>query len=189
MTDYQRLRRVPDSAGMKRAAIIIMILIATPQILPVQASMVDSAPLPASVTQAMERFEAAGLELPPLDIRVHDTKAGCSGHSGLYTPGAESDQIDICTDATFIILHELGHAWEYRNATDSARKVLMEDLGLDAWSGSDVDYRQRGEEVAASLLAWGLIERPLTEAETRTSVDTLARFASLTGVPSPRVTG
>ncbi len=186
---------------MKRAAIILSALIAATQILPVQA-VVNSDVLTvgpvaihgatehqaAIITWTVERFGEAGLELPPLDVYVHDTKSGCDGHSGLYSPRRSSDRVDICTDAVFIILHEFAHAWENRFATDSAREALLVEHELEAWSDRDVDYRKRGEEVAANLVAWGLAERPLTDVETRKNADTLAEFQSLTGVPSPRTT-
>ena len=178
---------------MKRVAIVLCLLVATTQMQPAAAtSRVEvqggSHSQVASVTWAIERFEAAGLELPLLTLDIHDSKAGCDGHDGLYTPRSGSDGIDICTDAAFIILHELGHAWEHRFGTDEARAGLMAELGLDAWTGQDVKYRSRGEEVSANLVAWGLVERPLTETEIRTKAEALARFESLTGVPSPRVT-
>lgn len=187
-----------DGAGMKRAAIIITALIAATQMLPAAANVDDSEPIRivrqgasdsriTTVAWAFERFEIAGLALPSLDVFVHDTKVGCDDHDGLYTPGAGPGRIDICTDAAFIILHELGHAWEYNSAADSARKGLMEELDLVAWSGDSIPYRQRGQEVAANLIAWGLVERSLTPAEVRTNADRLARFVAFTGATSPRI--
>lgn len=188
-------------AGMGRGAIILSVLIAATQILPVQAlsgddlSGTDKVAIrgateeqAASLTWAIERFDVSGLELPALDLYVHGTKVGCDGHDGLYTPGTGSDRIDICTEAVFIILHELAHAWEYRFGTDEARQQLLDELGLEAWTGADVSYRRRGEEVAANVVAWGLIARGLTEPEADRSADTLERFEALTGVPSPRLT-
>lgn len=186
---------------MKRAAIILSVLIATTQVLPVRA-VVNSEVLivgqvvihdadelqAADLTWTVERFAEVGLELPPLDVYVHDTNSGCDGYSGLYSPRRRSDRIDICTDHTSIILHEFAHAWEKRFATDSAREALLDEHELEAWSDRNVEYRKRGEEVAANLVAWGLIERPLTDVESRKNADTLAEFESLTGVPSPRTT-
>lgn len=140
------------------------------------------------VESAIDRFETTGLDLPPLNVYIHDTENGCDGHAGLYSPRPHIDRIDICTDAAFIVLHEFGHAWEYRFGTDETRERLLDQLELDAWTGADVAYRQRGEEAAAYLVAWGLIARPLTASEIHTSRDTLERFEAFTGVPCPRTT-
>jgi hypothetical protein len=141
-----------------------------------------------TVESVLDRFETTGLDLPPLSVYIHDTKSGCDGHSGLYSPRSQIDRIDICTDAAFIVLHEFAHAWEHRFGKDVARQRLLDQSGLDAWTGADVGYRQRGEEVAANLVAWGLIARPLTASETRANRETLERFEALTGFPSPRTT-
>ncbi len=112
----------------------------------------------------------------------------CDGHDGLYRPGGTPDRVGIRTDSLFIILRELGHAWESNSASDSGRQRLMDELDLEAWTGATVKYRHRGAERAANLIAWGLVERPLTETEIRTKAETLTRFASFTGISSPRLT-
>lgn len=194
---------------MKRAAIILSLLAIAPQLLPSQVSArdavppeVDVAPRAVSVMVrggtveqharlqwSMERFEIAGLELPQLEVTIHDSSAGCSGNDGLYWPEETLNRIDICTDSTFIVLHELGHAWEHNFATDSARQHLMDELELEAWTGDAVEYRKRGTEAAANLIAWGLVDSQLTESQARTLVEKLNRFESLTGVPTLRIDG
>ena len=192
---------------MKKAAIILTFLVVAPQILASQVSAGDVTPpevvattLAASVMirggtveqharlqWSLERFEAAGLELPQLELIIHESSAGCGGYDGLFWPEEPSNRIDICTDSTFIVLHELGHAWEYNFATDSARQNLMDELELEAWTGDAVKYQKRGTEVAAKLIAWGLVDSPLTESQARILVLSLNRFESFTGVPSPRI--
>jgi hypothetical protein len=140
------------------------------------------------VQDALDRYAAAGMELPPVDVYLHVTKAGCSGNSGLYAAGSEIDRIDLCVDTPFIILHELAHAWENRLGTDEAREQLLDGLELEFWTGVDVKYRQRGIEAAANLIAWGLTSPSVAERGQAPSTDRLDLFASFTGVAPLRST-
>jgi hypothetical protein len=44
-------------------------------------------PIRSGIAWAEERFEAAGLDFPDVDVVVHDSLFECDGHVGLYHPG------------------------------------------------------------------------------------------------------
>ncbi|NHZ70033.1 MAG: hypothetical protein GWP18_00150 [Proteobacteria bacterium] len=142
-----------------------------------------------SIDRALLRFELAGIPLPPLDIEVHPSRDGCRDHDGLFTPRDGRDRLDLCTESQLILLHELGHAWDVNFATDRVRRTLLDSWGVDAWSGIDIPYRERGSEKAATLIALALIDLPLNGSDAVASREMLIRFELLTGVPSPRYEG
>lgn len=112
---------------------------------------------------AASRFEAAGLELPPLAIRFHADPTGCGDHLGLYRAGV----VDVCgTNVNLMsrrnLLHEMAHAWAEVNVTGQTRERFLAIRGLTTWNGWDVGWRERGFEHAAEILAWYLGDRILT---------------------------
>jgi hypothetical protein len=138
------------------------------------------------IEDAMDRFEAAGLELPPLRIFAHADKRGCEGHLGIYGQYGQRDRIDLCTHVEFYILHELGHAWEQHNVTDDVRAAILEETGLTVWHDRDLPWLDSGAEIAANTIAFGLLDLPMDEAETAAFTPQLERFRLLTGANSPR---
>jgi len=190
---------VGDGGGMKRTATILTALIALHLVIgiesaaseqlvnePVSVIQAGSAPQVENVAAALELFAEAGLELPPIDVCLHPDDEGCGENLGLYTPGSGVDRIDVCTDRLFITLHEFAHAWENRSASDEARRELLDGLELEAWTGGDVNYRKRGIEAAANLIAWGLIAPSAAESGLSPDTDRLDLFASFTGVMALR---
>ncbi|MFV1999980.1 MAG: hypothetical protein ACC654_06415 [Acidimicrobiia bacterium] len=143
----------------------------------------------AAIEWALQRFDDAGISLPSLEIYQHDSPSGCAGHDGLFTPRESIDRVDLCTDNTFILLHELGHAWAENFASQSVRDALLESFGGGEWSGSNAEDRKQGAERAASVLAVGLIDVDLDEAGANLNRELLERFRLLTGVESPRLIG
>ena len=111
---------------------------------------------------ALDRYALAGLDLPDVEIHVHDGLTACDGGFGLHTPGDAGSRIDICTDpqvdSRWIILHELGHAWAATNLSDAQRLDFVELRGLELWNSADDRWNQRGTEHAAEILAWGVAE-------------------------------
>lgn len=111
---------------------------------------------------ALDRNARAGLDLPEVEIHIHDDLAFCEGNFGLHLAGAGASRIDICTDPQvdprWIILHELGHAWASFNLSDGHRVGLVAVRGLDSWNDQDALWNERGTEHAAEILAWGLAE-------------------------------
>ena len=83
----------------------------------------------ARVEWGLDRFAAAGIELPPMEVIVHPHKRPCDGNSGLYQPGPPVE-VHLCLAdaasraARMITLHELAHAWaETHTGAGSARTV------------------------------------------------------------------
>ena len=111
---------------------------------------------------ALDRYARADLDLPDVEIHVHEGLEACGGSFGLHTPGDTGSRIDICTDpqvdSHWIILHELGHAWAATNLSGAQRLDFVELRGLELWNSADDRWNQRGTEHAAEILAWGVAE-------------------------------
>ena len=111
---------------------------------------------------ALERFDAAGLELPPLLVAISGRdQSFCGGVPARAFPQAQPAEVRVCWDDAFILLHELAHIWEAHNL-DPERRVGFADLreGVEAWRDRDVPWEARGAEHAANVIAWGLLEDP-----------------------------
>ena len=89
---------------------------------------------------AIDRFVAAGLPLPSMDVTVHRHTRPCDGNSGLYRPGPPVE-VHICSvgDADtravrLITLHELAHAWAEAFLGLSERERFLDLAGVaDSW--------------------------------------------------------
>lgn len=137
------------------------------------------------IEAAMERFNTAGLTLPPLRIYTHPTSEPCQGNTGLFNGDGSETRIDLCSRGTYLILHELAHAWEYHTISDTTRQVFLNHTGLEAWNTIDLDWEDRGIEAAAQVIAWGLLDTPITKPAT--FGEQLHQFELLTGINSPRL--
>lgn len=140
----------------------------------------------AIVLEAMELFETAGLELPPLRIHVHPTHEACNGNLGLYSKGGDLHRIDLCDLTPWLIVHELAHAWERHNVDDATRDAFMAATGAGTWNDHSQPHPARGVEQAADAIAWGLIGHDLSPHSAH-HADDLAHFEHLTGTTSPRI--
>jgi hypothetical protein len=81
-------------------------------------------------------------------------------------------------------LHEFAHVWMYDFLDEADRSAFLAHVGLDTWHGVDVFRTERGVEVAAETLAWGLADEGQAEylIEPVPDCDELAtRFELLTG--------
>jgi hypothetical protein len=141
---------------------------------------------------AEQRFEAAGLSMPVVDIRRHADKAACDGNSALWRASDSGGVIEFCVDPDSevaehrIILHELAHAWTDHNVTTDLRDAFLESRGLEHWR-DPAPWELRGSEHAAEIIAWGLMDRELL-VYTITPNDTeslTAGFVLLTGQTPP----
>lgn len=78
----------------------------------------------ARVHQAVARYRAEQLELPPLEIEFFDTTDPCQGNAGQYfradSASGGVDTILICHRLPVILLHELAHATSCRPADPGA---------------------------------------------------------------------
>ena len=84
------------------------------------------------------------------------------------------------------VLHELAHLWEHHNATDAQRRELMDLNGVTEWNSEDQDWRVRGIEIAAEIIAGGLLELPLVRAQLEGAPLKAESFRIITGLESPR---
>jgi hypothetical protein len=116
------------------------------------------------VEWGLERFRDAGLPLPAMAITVHDNDAPCDGNSGLYLPN-DPVEVHLCTlgpadsrTARVTTVHELAHAWaEFQLSTDE-RAAFLKLRGLDVWYDHRVPPHERGNEHAAEVVSWGLMD-------------------------------
>ncbi len=111
---------------------------------------------------ALDRFAAAGLELPPLTIRFAGPDlAACDGSRARAYLDHDPIEVRICWNDQLIVLHELAHVWEAANLPVDQHEPFMEMRdGVEAWASRDVGWEARGREHAANVIAWGLLERP-----------------------------
>ncbi|MDX2466057.1 MAG: hypothetical protein QNL12_01990, partial [Acidimicrobiia bacterium] len=68
---------------------------------------------------ALQRFEDAGLGIPSVDIHLHQDLAHCNGNRGIFSCG--SQRIDVCVTERNVVLHEIAHAWNLENLSESQR--------------------------------------------------------------------
>ena len=145
------------------------------------------AELTAVINAAIDRYNATGFTVDAMRFYAHPTDDKCRGNKALFGRDGEMDRIDLCSGRAFsIVLHELAHAWGYNNMSDNTRQAFLDHTGL-VWYDPNVNWRNRGNEVAANTIAWGLREAPLTATEIGNYSELLHRFELLTGVPSPRL--
>lgn len=139
---------------------------------------------------AIDRFAEANLPLPDIAIEFHASMEDCGGYLGYYR---QSDkQLDVCNqgdgriEPIHTILHELAHAWSFEYLPVHTVEAFTEDRGLDAWRDADADWWLQGQEQAAEVVAWGLMddEEPFKNIWViREQCDQLsAAFKSLTGI-------
>ena len=152
----------------------------------VRTNMLVSGGTPDQVEMArwaVERFEAAGLQPPSVEIEFHSAPSGCAGHLGF----ARSDQVDVCTTlvnamARRTLLHEMSHVWLDQHVDDMTEARFMTTRHLPSWNGSDDPWRLRGCEQGAEIVSWALGERMLTPQIPDNDVEQLAEgFELLTG--------
>jgi len=140
-----------------------------------------------TVGDALERFRAAGLRLPDLVVVFHADDEPCKGHDGLFQPQFSPWRVLVCSQADYVLTHELAHAWEAANLDDDDRARYVRHRGLTAWLGTDLEWSERGVEDAAFMLQQNLMMRPLRVDNDRWA-ERLDAYRMLTGMASPIVT-
>ena len=135
---------------------------------------------------ALGRFEEAGLELPDLHIVFPGRDLSlCNGAPATALTRQRPIEIRLCWNDRFILLHELGHAWDAHNLTEDRRESFMAlRAEVDAWTGVDVPWARRGLEHAANVIACGLLEDPYPISRTYPNdpENLIEAFLELTGV-------
>jgi hypothetical protein len=122
-----------------------------------------------SVHWALERFAAADLDLPHVEVWMHSERWGCQGSdiepkAGYYVRRNGTHVIFSC-GPRFILLHELAHVWDHHTLSADIRDAFLEERGLESWGGGE--WRLRGAEHLANVIAWGLDDqhtRPMSTA-------------------------
>ncbi len=106
------------------------------------------------IAWAVDRFGAAGLQLPDLDISF---PASCDGKAALYDVGRRS--IDFCCVVNKrTVLHEFAHAWDDTSrAVDRAAFLKLRGLSV-WWGGIGMPSDAQGAEHLAEIIAWGLMD-------------------------------
>ena len=117
---------------------------------------------------AIDLFDRAGLELPPLRYVHHDgDRTACRGRDGLHHEIDGVSVIELCaTDPAFavrvMVLHETAHAWADHSLTDERKLAFQELRGWEHWRNYQAaDWHENGTEQAAEIIVWGLIDRPI----------------------------
>jgi hypothetical protein len=136
---------------------------------------------------ALDRFRAASLKLPDIDIQFSIDESGCMGHMGRFDPGPTPWRISICSHLDFVYEHELAHAWERATMTDETRQAFMTLRGLTIWSDSVVPWNERGVEGVAFIIQQGLAGLPLPPVLGAEGLSRMEAFELLTGRPAPRL--
>jgi len=108
------------------------------------------------IRSSVDKFENAGWPLSNLEIRA-EGEDGCGGNAGVRLMEQNLNVIEICTEAEWALLHELGHVWAALYLDDDERQEWVELRGLDVWSGGD-KWEERGTEQLADIVAFGLFD-------------------------------
>ena len=80
--------------------------------------------------------------------------------------GEGISRIDICAtnDSEMVqeahrfrtLIHEVSHAWVEQNVSDETKAEFMVLRGAETWSDTTTEWKDRGAEHSAEVLAWGL---------------------------------
>ena len=106
-----------------------------------------------TISWAVGRFVAAGLQLPDLDVTF---PVFCDGKGAVYHVGQSS--IDFCRVNRKNVLHEFAHAWDDTSGAVD-RAGFMKLRGVSVWFGGlDVPFADQGSEHLAIIIAWGLMD-------------------------------
>lgn len=138
----------------------------------------------AALDAALALFESNGLVLPDLEIRFSDDTEDCAGHFGLFEKRPTPWRISICSPASFVLPHELAHAWEAAHLDDELRAAYLRERRLMSWDGPELEWRERGEEDAAFVIQQNLTTRHAPTNST-TWRERIAAYEMLTGRASP----
>lgn len=135
---------------------------------------------------AVGRFAEAGLDLPSVVIRFHGSDLSmCGGAPARAYAARDPAEIAMCWDDRWLLLHELGHIWEATTVSTGVRNQFMHLRdGVESWANREDDWPERGEEHAANVIAWGLLEDPRIVSKTYPNdpQSMLEAFVLLTGV-------
>ncbi len=147
------------------------------------------------VRWAMDRFPAARLSAPVVaSVAFSEAaqRAECSGEDrGLALKTGSDYRVYLCLEvggsappsARELMLHELAHVWMWQHLEEPLQRQFVARMQLPTWDATNVPWDQRGIEQAASVIAWGLSDAPLTSRllASRSCADLAETFELLTG--------
>lgn len=143
-------------------------------------------------TWALDLFDSAELELPPLRFVYHEaTTEPCHGRVGSHHRSKGVSVINLCTsDITgaiqVMVLHETAHAWAAHSLDDDRKAAFKNLRGWEHWRDYEAaPWHENGTEQAAEFLVWGLLDRPYSMIRIyHSGCDELeAGYEALTGAP------
>lgn len=136
--------------------------------------------------EAFAAFRDAELELPDLHIRFFADDETCGAEHGRFYTSEETWHIRLCpTKVDSVYEHELAHAWERAQVTDTQRRAFMRMRGYASWSDRDLPWNERGIEGAASVIERGVAGLPLPPVLGKEEVSRLKAYELLTGRTAP----
>lgn len=139
---------------------------------------------------ALGRYEEAGLDLPPLDIRFHETREPCKGASGLAASDGSRRVAHICQPNNIprVVLHELAHIWTDEYVDEATRDAFVELRGAKSWA-TEGDWPERGFEHASEIIMWALLDQQVilfASLGDRDPATLAAHYQFLTGFDLPQ---
>ncbi len=139
------------------------------------------------VVWALDRFEQADLELPPLTICASEDRAECNGLNGYLAHSEGGEFVVHSCGVRFTLLHELAHAWDIYSLEEAVRHEFLGIAAATTWENHD-DWHLAGGEHAANVVAWGLMDVRINQTRTRPYDHTsmVEAFSILTGGGLPQ---
>ena len=134
-----------------------------PATVPLEIPQADSALSEAQeelVEFGLTRFADQGLVLPDLRVEFRSGPSDCGGHRGYYI--VETQTVTMCNLDKQTMLHELAHVWAYSNLSAEEMDAFVRFRGLESWNDPTEPWESRGTEQAAEIIAWALMDRPIT---------------------------
>jgi hypothetical protein len=105
----------------------------------------------------------------------------------LFDPSTRPWTVSICSDAGYVVTHELAHAWEAANLDDAQRQQYMTVRGFATWNGHDVGRDERAIEDAAFMIQQNLMASEHVDTTSDRWQDRIFAYELLTGSTSPVV--
>lgn len=134
----------------------------------------------AAVDELLGRFADAGLDLPPITIAFWSSRDHCGGHGGLHRGLGD---IEVCLPSSWMIAHEMAHAWDVHNLSDPEREAYRRLWEAPTWASSEFEWHERAMELAANTIAFAMLnDDPEPYKQIRSF---LCTYEALTGLSLP----
>jgi hypothetical protein len=131
-----------------------------------------------AVEDSLATFASLGMALPNFTARFHDTETGCDDHLGLFDFTLDPWTLEICSDLTFVIPHEIGHAWERANLTAEDRAIYMQARGIAEWQNLSLPTDEQGIEDIAFTIQKAILQGPDINENVATTINLLWDLAA-----------